>query len=334
MNNARSGGSTASGGAFGAFGRGASAFGGGVFGQKSAFSALAGANTGNGASNKSSSVASKNAPHELTEDVLKRLLTDRPKWQLSSFGPASGEPNMISGTDISPEEARIEFLIAQRSGAVAAYEQKYAQLSNEMNQRIDGILSTLNVSARQWNEQKRAREQNSGAATDAGFGQGMPSAFGQQAKSAFAQGIQNSASGQSAFGKTGAFGQTPSAFSAFSQQPSSAFSQQPQTSSPFGQQASANSAFGQQQQTLPFGSTRSSGFQSGNTGGGFGISGSAFGLNATLVPAQISFGNSPDEVQASTGPWRDLTPDEASSFQAPEFTMGSVPEVPPPLELR
>ncbi|KAI8322865.1 hypothetical protein GQ54DRAFT_297139 [Martensiomyces pterosporus] len=355
------GGSSAVGGGSSAFGGGSSAFGGGAFVQKTAFSALASNNL------SSNGPAVKNGPAQLTEDILKKLLTERPQWELSSFGPVGGEPNMISGTDISPEEARVEFLLAQSTGSIAAYQQKHAQLSNDMSQRVGSILSNLSPLVKQWNEQTAGRAHNPGAAaTSTGFGQNasQSSAFGQQAKSAFAQGTSHSAFGQGAFGQSSASGQTtqpapgnsaaPSYQSAFGQSSvPSAFGQAP-PSSPFGQQTTT-SAFGRQQQpATAFGNAGSSAFGSNSafgggsafsSGSGFGSSAPAFGAGSSAFGAgsafgtspstqQISFGSTPEEIKASTGPWRDLTPAEISKYQAPEFTIGSIPEAPPPVEFR
>lgn len=37
------------------------------------------------------------------------LTTEKPIWDLSIYGPAKEEPNMIVGTDLSPEEDRVKY---------------------------------------------------------------------------------------------------------------------------------------------------------------------------------------------------------------------------------
>jgi nucleoporin NUP42 len=37
------------------------------------------------------------------------MTTEKPVWDLSIYGPAKEEPNMIVGTDLSPEEDRVKY---------------------------------------------------------------------------------------------------------------------------------------------------------------------------------------------------------------------------------
>ncbi|KAJ2560485.1 hypothetical protein GGH95_004837, partial [Coemansia sp. RSA 1836] len=118
---------------------------------------------------------------------------DRPLWKYSTFGPVADRPSLLTGTDISPEEARLEFVTAirqQNPDALNMCEQKYEQLAIEMNQKIGDIVSRSQDYAQQWEQQYGSG--NSGSA----FGSGG---------SAFAQ--QSAFGGQSsAFGSSSAFG--------------------------------------------------------------------------------------------------------------------------------
>lgn len=45
----------------------------------------------------------------------------RPIWRLTSYAPARGEPNLIQGIDVSPEEDRAMAYQARQTGQEAAY---------------------------------------------------------------------------------------------------------------------------------------------------------------------------------------------------------------------
>lgn len=49
------------------------------------------------------------------------LTTERPRWVMSSYGPGKGEPSMISGLDVSPEELRLQFYTARTQNNPALY---------------------------------------------------------------------------------------------------------------------------------------------------------------------------------------------------------------------
>ena len=42
------------------------------------------------------------------------LKDERPLWPLSVFAPAKEEPNLIVGTDLSPEEDRLQYYMSMR----------------------------------------------------------------------------------------------------------------------------------------------------------------------------------------------------------------------------
>ncbi|KAJ2828091.1 Nucleoporin-like protein 2 [Coemansia erecta] len=179
------------------------------------------------------------------------------------------------------------------------------------------------------------------------FGQ-KPSAFGQSG-SAFGQSSTSSVFGQpsipSAFGQsgtsssfgqsgaTGAFGQ-PKTTSAFGQSNTSSAFGQSNTSSAFGQ-SNTSSAFGQPKTTNAFGqSGTSSAF--GQTGASaFGNQGtSAFGQSTANT--QSPFGqpnNSAGQISGTTDPTQELSAEDIERFQAPQFTMGQIPELAPTANL-
>ena len=46
---------------------------------------------------------------------------EKPLWDLSSYGPAKLEPNLISGLDMSFEELRLNAVMALQNNTVAEY---------------------------------------------------------------------------------------------------------------------------------------------------------------------------------------------------------------------
>ncbi|KAJ2138428.1 hypothetical protein IW136_003135 [Coemansia sp. RSA 678] len=295
---------------------------------------------------------------QLTGELLKTGIEDRPLWKFSVFGPINNKANLLSGTDISPEEMQLEFKAAEASGSVAMCQQKYTQLAAEMDNKIQDIVNNVDSYAQQWKTQhESSTTQQSGfgqagsafgqtkAPTQSAFGQ-TGSVFGQSktpAQSAFGQSNTTGAFGQpkpaGAFGQpkpAGAFGQpaTTSAFgqsnstSAFGQsKPAGAFGQ-PNTTSAFGQFGkSGNSAFGSQG-TSAFGKQGTSAF--GNQGTSvFGSRGtSAFGQAPTGPPNALA-----GHISGTTDPTHELTAQDIERFKAAEFTMGQIPEHPPTADL-
>lgn len=47
--------------------------------------------------------------HYSETSIKTDLTTEKPVWDLSIYGPAKEEPNMIVGTDLSPEEDRVKY---------------------------------------------------------------------------------------------------------------------------------------------------------------------------------------------------------------------------------
>ncbi|KAJ1857125.1 Nucleoporin-like protein 2 [Coemansia sp. RSA 1822] len=239
---------------------------------------------------------------QLTGELLKTGIEDRPLWKFSVFGPISNKANVLSGTDISPEEMQLEFKAAEASGSVAMCQQKYAQLAAEMDNKVQDILNNVDSYAQQWKAQHESSttQQNAFGQSGSAFGQAKTpaqSSFG-QTRSAFGQ---PKTSTQSAFGQsnaTGAFGQ-PKPAGAFGQPATTGAFGQPVTTSAFGQskstgsfgQPSTTGAFGQSNPTGAFGQPKPAGaFGQSNTTSAFGQFGktgtSAFGSQGTSA-----FGN-------------------------------------------
>ncbi|KAJ2368154.1 hypothetical protein H4S01_001754 [Coemansia sp. RSA 2610] len=290
---------------FGAFSNTGGGSSGGGFTQTTAFGAL-----GNTTPKKS-----KDQP--LTGALLKQGIEDRPLWKLSVFGPTSNKPNMLSGTDVSPEEMHLDFMLAERAGNVPACQQKYAQLADEMDQRVREVVGNADSYALKWeNQYGQTTPQSSGAggtgafgqaasafgqkpfgqSAASGFGGSTSSAFGQPTtpkQSAFGSSAFGQSSGSGGFGKSGAsggFGQSSasggfgqSGTGAFGKSTTGAFGQSSGTGSAFGQSSGTGSAFGQSSGASAFGQSSKP---------------SAFGQPS---PAQSAFGNTGTSAFGSTG---------------------------------
>ncbi|KAJ2782888.1 Nucleoporin-like protein 2 [Coemansia interrupta] len=264
--------------------------------QTSSFSAFA---------NKETPAAKESSG--VSADTLLRGISDRPMWKLSCFGPAYNKPNILSGTDISPEEMRLDYMQAASSNQIDACERKYQQLESEVEARISDIKRNTEKYAKDWEMQHGDGDSKP---TESGFGK-------TNAKSAFGSGSSAFGSGSSAFGTSGsAFGSGSSAFgtgaSAFgSGNKAVTFGQDTVTtfganskpsafgrgsdsdaSSVFGSNASAASTFGSNTSTTPaFGSsTATPAFGTGTKPSAFGTSTtSAFGTG-TATPSAFGTG--------------------------------------------
>ncbi|KAJ2585156.1 hypothetical protein EV177_010003, partial [Coemansia sp. RSA 1804] len=87
----------------------------------------------------------------VTVDQLRKLVKVPMVWKLSTFAPVGEKPSMVAGTDVSPEESRLEFVMAQRQqqqqqqllgggyNSVAEACQKYDQLVQDMDRRLGDI---------------------------------------------------------------------------------------------------------------------------------------------------------------------------------------------------
>lgn len=218
----------------------------------------------------------------------------RPLWKLSAYAPARGEPNLISGKDVSPDELRVMAYQARASGQEAQYVQHEQKLMQEADAAFREVASNPGNAERQAERNREERKKRlqqqqqalSGRAAVGGAGAfGQPSGFVGGNAGAFGAAKQAG----SAFGTTSAFGSGAGTASAFGQ-PSGAT-----TTSAFGQP----SAFGSN--TTPvatgsaFGSTSAFGSSAPPTT-------SAFGTNNIATPNPSSaFGSSKTETAPAFG---------------------------------
>ncbi|CAJ0889031.1 5337_t:CDS:2 [Entrophospora sp. SA101] len=80
-------------------------------------------------------------------NLRKDLIEERPIYRYSVFAPMKDEPNMIEGTDFSPEELRLEYYnINNTYGNDAQYvraQQGVRDLEERMQSKIDSILKDV-----------------------------------------------------------------------------------------------------------------------------------------------------------------------------------------------
>ncbi|KAI8391691.1 uncharacterized protein BYT42DRAFT_557731 [Radiomyces spectabilis] len=170
--------------------------------------------------------------------IRTNLKDERPLWQLSVYGPAKEEPNLIVGTDRSPEEDRLLYYLSMRTtGNINQYMADQEQAIRTMDSQVNAILNNPKAALQHYDQQKTKHTSGfGGQASNQPFEPftGAPQAFG----------------GSSAFG-SGAFGQKPAtAFggSAFGSAGNNAFG-----ASAFG--GGTASAFGGSQPVSAFGAT-------------------------------------------------------------------------------
>ncbi|KAI9014499.1 hypothetical protein CLU79DRAFT_848056 [Phycomyces nitens] len=225
------------------------------------------------------------------EQSLKLGLKDeRPTWQLSVFGPAKEEPNLIVGTDRSPEEDRVLYYQSMRTtGNTNQFIANHDEAVKAMETQVNAILNDPKGALKHYETQKANNAggfgkpagtsfapflgSGGGAFGGGGFGQSGGGAFGQSSSGAFGQPAAGGAFGQPAAG--GAFGQPAAGGGAFGQ---------PAGGGAFGQPAGGG-AFGQPAGGGAFGQPAAGGAFGQPAGGAFGqkpASGSAFGTTSTL----------------------------------------------------
>ncbi|CAG8630094.1 10013_t:CDS:2, partial [Paraglomus occultum] len=235
------------------------------------------------------------------------LTKERPPWPYTVYAPAKEEPNLIEGTDISPEELRFEFLKLKdfwMYGGEMQYNQGVAQLNNVMKQKTDDVLKDLRNAIRTY--QNKTRQQSGfNSSNTFGGGRTQPGNTSQQqsttfgSNSGFGQPQQSGAFGrQSGFGSSG-FGQNGFGSSGFNQQSNfGGFGQQqPSQPSPFGQQPGAG--FGVTQPSGGFGGFYQQ--QPQQTGPGLGTPQQPPQQSNTFGTFS-SIGNPPAPTFALTGP--------------------------------
>ncbi|KAI9472018.1 MAG: hypothetical protein EXX96DRAFT_582613 [Benjaminiella poitrasii] len=235
----------------------------------------------------SSNVA--NATAKYNETSLKTNLTDdRPQWKLSVFGPAKEEPNLVVGTDRSPEEDRLSYYTSMRTtGNANQYTTNYDQSVAQVETQINAIINNPTGAIQHYEKEKGKQSSpfggsaastpfapftNTGGAfgaTTSAFGQ--TSAFGGQA---------------SAFGQTSAFGAANKP-SAFGSPPAFGSTSALSGGSAFGQ----SSAFGAASKPSAFGSTTAPAFGSTSALGSTNSTAPAFGSTSALGGATPAFGS-------------------------------------------
>jgi hypothetical protein len=55
------------------------------------------------------------------ESIQKDFTVDKPSWPLSSYGVAKNEPTFLSGLDVSPEELRVQAVLALKDNKIQDY---------------------------------------------------------------------------------------------------------------------------------------------------------------------------------------------------------------------
>ncbi|KAG2177222.1 hypothetical protein INT43_007879, partial [Umbelopsis isabellina] len=276
------------------------------------------------------------------------LTTEKPIWDLSIYGPAKEEPNMIVGTDLSPEEDRVKYYQSRlQTGNETQYLQEREQLVQKMNQQVTSITNDTTGAINHFNNQKRQTSTGfGGSSTPApfepfikqttGFGSGGSfgnNAFGSRG-SAFGMGSTNTQQ-TSAFGGGNAFGggaaiSTPAFGSTGFQKSTSAFGNLSQpaaggfgsnTASAFGAAPSSTPAFGTTTSPSAFGATTSpSAFGGASSTSAFGAPSStpAFGSTSTMggMGGSPAFGST-SAFGAAAQPNTGMSMPGTSSFGAP-----------------
>ncbi|CAG8553512.1 4445_t:CDS:2, partial [Paraglomus brasilianum] len=261
------------------------------------------------------------------------LTKERPQWPYTVYAPAKEEPNLIEGTDVSPEELRFEFFKLKdfwMYGGEMQYNQGVSQLNSIMKQKIDDVLKDLRNSIRMYQNKIRPNSSNTfgGGRTQSRNTSQQPSnTFGSRSNGGFGQPQQSRAFGQqqSGFGRQqqGGFGS-----SGFSQQSNfGGFGQQqPLQPSPFGQQPGPG--FAPNSNTLsPIQATQpNGGFGGGQTG--FGSASNGQQQNPLGQSIQNPFG-AQQQQSLLRGGMQGAGPD-ANVVGMSEYFTGQVPTSPPP----
>ncbi|CAM0135558.1 hypothetical protein VKS41_005207 [Umbelopsis sp. WA50703] len=274
-------------------------------GNNCKFAHIKSGGTGQWGGNNSFGTPAANDAIKYNETSIKTdMTTEKPVWDLSIYGPAKEEPNMIVGTDLSPEEDRVKYYQCKmQTGNEAQYLQEREQLVQRMNQQVTSIANDTTGAIKHFNSQKSKTNTGfGGSSTSAPFepfikqtsGFGSGGSFGNNAfgnrNSTFGMGGTNTQPQTSAFGGGNAFGSTGNATPAFGstgfQKAASAFGNLSQsTTGGFG--SNTTSAFGAAppSSTPAFGATsRPSAFGGASNTSAFGAQSSspAFGATSSM----------------------------------------------------
>ncbi|CAG8551431.1 705_t:CDS:2 [Acaulospora morrowiae] len=143
-----------------------------------------------------------NKPYD-ERSVRMDLTKDRPIYQYSVYGPTKDEPNLIDGTDYSPEELRLQYYtIMGTFGNDISYlfeskgmgQSGVRDLEGRMQTQIDAILKDLRSALSKFESQTKQQQ----SSTFGSFGSAPQNSFGTY-----------NANQPSTFGAPSGFGQTP-----------------------------------------------------------------------------------------------------------------------------
>ncbi|CAG8715452.1 8520_t:CDS:2, partial [Dentiscutata erythropus] len=110
------------------------------------------------------------------------LTKDRPIFRYSVYGPGKEEPNLVDGTDYSPEELRLQYYVIMGTvGNDIQYQNGVKDLENRTQTQIDSCLKDLRNSLNRFESQKQQKQQSSFevfGSSGGAFGQPQPQGFG------------------------------------------------------------------------------------------------------------------------------------------------------------
>ncbi|CAG8521070.1 4014_t:CDS:2 [Ambispora gerdemannii] len=107
------------------------------------------------------------------------LSKDRPQYPYSVFAPGKEEPNLIEGTDFSPEELRLEFYnLRNIPGGEIQYQAGVRELQSKFDNQFNEINKDLRGALRIFENKKRQQEQTSSIFGASSSGNGGGSGFG------------------------------------------------------------------------------------------------------------------------------------------------------------
>ncbi|GAA6034169.1 hypothetical protein JCM8097_003764 [Rhodosporidiobolus ruineniae] len=85
--------------------------------------------------------SSPSAPTFDTANIRHDLTVERPKYKLSSYGPGEGEPNLLDGFDVSPEELRLRYYKAKAANNLIDYPEE--KLTQRAESAVKSILGNF-----------------------------------------------------------------------------------------------------------------------------------------------------------------------------------------------
>ncbi|KAG0148578.1 hypothetical protein CROQUDRAFT_75220 [Cronartium quercuum f. sp. fusiforme G11] len=226
----------------------------------------------------------------ISKTVQDDLVKEKPAFYLSVYAPCKNAPNMIDGTDVSPEELRFNAYQARASNTMPQYIANEAQQIQQMDAVISSITKNTHDAYKHFYHTRVPLNHPTST-----FGQASAPAFSAQSGSNF---TQATAFGKPAFGvpQSGGFGAFGTSAPATSSAP--AFGQSPNRPAvtAFG---APSTVFGASTFGAPPPATSSTATAFGQP--------SAFGAPAAVsafgaAPATTAFGNQPTSTAFGTQP--------------------------------